>query len=187
MIRAAVPDWQLRRHRGPGKPSRHRSFALWSRCGRYRYLLLRRWAPGPRLGFVMLNPSRATEARNDPTIARCEARARAAGYGGLVITNLFALCATDPARLKRARGPVGRWNDAALDRAAAAAALTICAWGLHGTHRGRDRAVLARLLARGAPLAALGLTRDGHPRHPLYLPAAAGPQPFPLAESSTSS
>ncbi|MEI4473466.1 DUF1643 domain-containing protein [Frigidibacter sp. MR17.24] len=173
------PDWVLRRHRD----ARARSFALWSRSGRYRYLLVRRWAPGPRLGFLMLNPSRATEIRNDPTIARCEARARAMGFGGLVIANLFALCATDPARLRRARAPVGPCNDAAIALACAGAARMIAAWGLHGRHRGRDAAVLAALAARGQALHALGLTRDGHPRHPLYLPATAPTRPFPAPVS----
>ncbi|MCB2110163.1 MAG: DUF1643 domain-containing protein, partial [Rhodobacteraceae bacterium] len=45
--------------------------ALYSRCGAYRYLLSRRWGPGGMLLYVLLNPSTATEAANDPTIERC--------------------------------------------------------------------------------------------------------------------
>ena len=57
------------------------SEAVYSDCERYRYLLTRVWGPGPKALFVMLNPSTATEVQNDPTVERCERRARALGYG----------------------------------------------------------------------------------------------------------
>ena len=54
------------------------SVAVYSDCERYRYALTRVWDPlEPRLSFVMLNPSTATEVQNDPTVERCERRARA--------------------------------------------------------------------------------------------------------------
>src|SRR5690606_5306802 len=58
------------------------SSAVYSACGTFRYLLTREWDPAaPRLLFVMLNPSTASELRNDPTVARCETRARALRQG----------------------------------------------------------------------------------------------------------
>ena len=67
------------------------SVAVYSDCERYRYALTRVWDPlGPRLSFVMLNPSTATEVQNDPTVERCERRARALGFGGFRVTNIFA-------------------------------------------------------------------------------------------------
>ncbi|MEY3307813.1 MAG: hypothetical protein RLZZ413_1851, partial [Pseudomonadota bacterium] len=41
--------------------------------------------------------STATEFQNDPTVERCERRARALGFGAFRVTNIFAFRATDPA------------------------------------------------------------------------------------------
>ena len=82
---------------------------------RYRYALWRVWDHDENLyNFLLLNPSSADEATNDPTIERCERRARRWGFGGLIVTNLFALCATDPAGLRRVADPIGPENDAAI-------------------------------------------------------------------------
>lgn len=117
----------------------------------------------------MLNPSQADETRDDPTIRQCRARGRQAGLAGLVVWNLFAFRATLPADLKRALDPVGPDNDAAIALALGLSSRTILAWGNHGAFAGRDRAVLALCAARAMPLHALGITGEGHPRHPLYL------------------
>ena len=82
---------------------------------RYRYALWRVWDHGRGIcNFLLLNPSIADEATNDPTSERCERRARRWGFGGLIVTNLFALCATDPAGLRRVADPIGPENDAAI-------------------------------------------------------------------------
>ena len=66
------------------------STAQYSDCERYRYALTRTWdAKGKRVLFVMLNPSQATEVQNDPTVERCERRARALGFGAFQVTNIF--------------------------------------------------------------------------------------------------
>ena len=150
--------------------------AVFDRTGRYRYRLWRRWAPGRQVLFVMLNPSTADETTNDPTIRRCAGFARSWGFASLAVVNLFALRATDPARLRAARDPVGCDNDRHIAAAAAAAHAVVVAWGMHGDLHARDRDVLA-LLAQHRPRC-LGLTRDGHPRHPLYLPARTRSRPF---------
>jgi hypothetical protein len=63
------------------------STAVYSDCEIFRYSLTRVWDPaGQRVMFVMLNPSKATEVQNDPTIERCERRARALGFGGFQAT-----------------------------------------------------------------------------------------------------
>ena len=98
------------------------STALYSDCETYRYSLTRQWdGDAARIMFVMLNPSTATELRNDPTIERCERRARALQAGSFEITNLFAFRATDPRDLRRAAAPVGPDNDTVLMQAAARA------------------------------------------------------------------
>lgn len=135
----------------------------------YRYDLSRIWGDGGRLlNFLMLNPSTADEFQNDPTIERCERRARAANYDGLIVTNLFALRATDPKDMLAARDPIGTENDAAISWCAAKSEKVICAWGKDGGHRGRAAEVV-RLLA-GVDLYALKVSDvTGQPWHPLYL------------------
>ena len=82
---------------------------------RYRYALWRVWDHDENLyNFLLLNASSADEATNDPTSERCERRTRRWGFGGLIVTNLFALCATDPAGLRRVADPIGPENDAAI-------------------------------------------------------------------------
>ena len=160
-------------------PDGTRSTAIYSSCEAYRYALTRRWAEGPTLAFVMLNPSTATEAANDPTIARCEARARMWGYGGLAIANLFAFRATDPRDLKAAADPTGPAADRLLLQTCRDAALTIAGWGVHGVHLDRAARVRALLRDSGVGLHTLGLTKHGHPRHPLYVAYTRMPEPWP--------
>ncbi|MGY3438602.1 MULTISPECIES: DUF1643 domain-containing protein [unclassified Marinovum] len=156
-----------------------RSEAVYSACDLYRYRLSRTWdADGTRLAFVMLNPSTANEKVNDPTIARCEKRARLLGFGGLDVVNLFAFRATAPQDLRAAEAPIGPENDSFLMRACAGADMVLAAWGVHGTHRGRDVEARPLLSVDPAKLFTLGLTRHGLPRHPLYVSYARKPEPY---------
>ena len=153
------------------------SEAVYSTCENYRYALTRVWDDGGRrLLYLMLNPSKATELANDPTIERCERRARALGYGGFRVCNLFGLRETDPARLKRARRPEGPDNMAQIKVALGWADDVLCAWGVHGVHRDQSDAVLRLLRASPKPRLVLGLTKDGHPRHPLYISYKVQPE-----------
>lgn len=155
------------------------SEAVYSDCEAYRYLLTRIWDPaGPRALFVMLNPSTATELQNDPTVERCERRARTLGFGAFRVTNIFAFRATDPKVMRAAAEPVGPANDAAIRDSAPWADRIVCAWGSHGAHLDRGPAVEALLRATERPLFHLGLTKAGHPKHPLYIGYAQAPQPW---------
>lgn len=165
--------------------------AIFSACGTYRYLLWRHWADprwscGPMLGWVMLNPSTADERELDPTLNRCAARTSRFGRrgeeaAGMVIANLFALRSTDPAALKKHAAPVGPENLAALEALAAVSSPVICGWGFHGSQGGQDRIVRQFLTDLAAHLLCYGTTKDGAPRHPLYLPYSAGLQPLEVS------
>lgn len=156
------------------------SVAVYSPCERYRYLLTRVWdAQGPKALFVMLNPSTATEFQNDPTVERCERRARALGFGAFRVTNIFAYRATDPKVMRAQPDPVGPENDAAIrDSALHWADRIICAWGTHGAFLSRGPEVARLLRATAKPLFTLGLTQDGHPKHPLYIGYDRQPEPW---------
>lgn len=146
------------------------SWAVYSDCERYRYTLRREWGSGTgRVTFVMLNPSTATEVQNDPTVERCERRARAMGFSGFQVVNIFAFRATDPADMRRADDPIGPENDASIAQAAAWADRIICAWGTHGAHLGRGAQVAQMLRGQGHVLHHLGLAKGGAPKHPLYI------------------
>ena len=101
-----------------------------------------------------------------------------AGFGALIVTNLFGWRATDPDDMKAARDPVGRGNDSAILEVARTSAIVVCAWGNHGAHLGRSRKVLEFLREEKLPLHTLRLNGNGEPAHPLYLPARLEPVPF---------
>jgi hypothetical protein len=146
------------------------SVAVYSDCEAYRYELTRIWdASGEKALFVMLNPSTATEYQNDPTVERCERRARALGFGAFRVTNIFAYRATDPKVMRGVRDPIGPGNDDAIAGGADWADRIICAWGSHGAHLGRGALVERLLRATAKPLWHLGLTQAGLPKHPLYI------------------
>ncbi len=155
------------------------STAIYSDCEKYRYSLTRVWDPqGRKALFVMLNPSTATEVQNDPTVERCERRARALGFGAFQVTNIFAWRDTDPRKMRAAADPVGPENDRAILDGADWADQVIAAWGTHGAHLDRGPAVEALLRGTGQSLFHLGLSKAGHPKHPLYIAYTQQPEPW---------
>lgn len=143
----------------------------------YRYWLEIRWAAGRAINFLMLNPSTADEQKNDPTVERCERRARMWDYPAVIITNLFAVRATDPKDMLAHQNPTGRENDKWIVQAYAESTMTIAAWGAHGKHLQRSRRVRQDVLG-GMPLKCLKYT-GGEPWHPLYLPYSLEPIDLP--------
>lgn len=138
----------------------------------HRYILCRVWEPTlPLLAATMLNPSTASHLKLDPTITKLCEFAKRNGYGGLLVTNLFAWRATDPDELLVSPAPIGgELTDAVIEWAATkACASSMAGWGrVHKKHEGRARDV-ERLLTRGGHPRCLGVNGDGSPRHPLYL------------------
>lgn len=150
-----------------------------SDCGTYRYSLLRLWgAMGGTVLYVMLNPSTADADQDDPTIRSCIRIAKSHGYGSLEVVNLFAYRATNPRELLRASDPVGPENEVAIERAARRCDTVICAWGAHKMAAAQGRRY-SQILRRWHPvLRCLGVTKDGAPRHPLYVRTDAQLQEF---------
>jgi hypothetical protein len=145
-----------------------------SACGRYRWSLSRAWDADllkPWVGFVMLNPSTADASIDDPTIRRCIGFARAWGFAGLAVRNLFALRATYPMELMEADDPIGPENDRVILSLVGVCPVIVAAWGVHGALKDRGNRVRQMLSDRGQALKCLGTTKEGHPKHPLYLPA----------------
>jgi hypothetical protein len=172
----------------PGFDPSRGSDAVISDCGRYRYVLTRRWdSAAYALPIIMLNPSTADASIDDPTIRRCIGFAKREGFGGITVTNLFAFRATSPADMKAAADPYGpdgsKWLERALAFASEERLPVLAAWGTHGGFRERDQSLIISARGWDARLVCLGTTKGGYPKHPLYV---AADQPFvPFAAQGT--
>lgn len=156
--------------------------AMFSRDGKYRYLLTRRWAlTGTHCVWLMLNPSTATASEDDNTVNRITGYSRRWGHAGLVVVNLFAVRSTDPKLLATIPDPVGPVNDTIIRQVCRPGTQIIAAWGAHGTRFGRAAQVVKML--DGVDLSCLGVTGNGQPKHPLYCPLGLMPKPY-LSDAS---
>lgn len=168
--------------------------AVISDCGTWRYLLECDFLlPGPTIAFGLHNPSKATAEVDDPTWRRGRGFAVRWGAGKLAYVNPWAGRATKPDDLWKMADPVGPMNDfhiAAVAReVAASGGFFVVAWGAVSPPRHMRHPVTARVQSfyklirdNGCEVRALGLTKDGQPRHPLYLRNDATPKPWqPLA------
>lgn len=152
-----------------------------SGCGTYRYRLGRRWGPGTSVLWIMLNPSTADALGDDPTIRRCIGFTKAWGHDAIEVVNLYALRATDPQSLLRHRDPFGPRNWHTLQGAIGARhALIMAAWGAKAARHPAATHIHVPMMAGriGAHLHCLATTKDGHPRHPLYVKGDTEPIPF---------
>jgi hypothetical protein len=167
--------------------------AIVSPCGQFRYVLERApLQPGldaptrePHLTclFVMLNPSTADAVTDDPTIRRCITFAEREGYHRLTVVNLDPRRATDPTELAKFRPPTGldlERNADFVRSAARSAGVVVVAWGAHPAARAELVERVVSVL-RSKPLYCLGTTKDGHPRHPLFVRRVQALEPWEAA------
>lgn len=157
------------------------SGAILSECGKYRYRLWRRWKNGfyatrGILTFIMLNPSTADHAEDDPTVRRCIGYGKDMGFDGIQIVNLFAWRATDPKELRSCEDPEGPDNDLTLEVAFRYSKTVVAAWGADTFARKRAERVAAIAWDAGIRLQCLARLKGGAPGHPLYLPKNAALQ-----------
>lgn len=150
------------------------SGAQFSDCRSWRWALWRQWRPETLdhwfVGFIGLNPSTADERVEDPTVRRCLRFARDWGGCGLVMLNAYGWRSTDPAGLWSVADPVGQRNDTAIVRWVRYCPVVVCARGVH-CEPNRAQEVLDLIRAAGRQPMCLGVTKDGAPKHPLYLRA----------------
>lgn len=138
---------------------------------------------------VGINPSTAAPGEPDSTLRSVERAALRSGYDSFLMLNVYPQRTSDPDRLD------ARPNAAlhAENMKAFRFALSLCppdrrpevwaAWGTLIEKRPYLWGMLLEMLAIGEEagvrwLAFGRLTKAGHPRHPLYLPARSGPEPF---------
>jgi hypothetical protein len=142
-----------------------------SACGTYRWTLSRSWGQGRTVCWILLNPSTADHARDDPTSRRVLHFTQAWGYHGLTIVNLYPFRSPRVSECREwATGNVSPWlrrNIHHIRREVRAADRTIAAWG----NNAWDRALVAEVVLAatgggGHRLECLGTTRSGAPIHP---------------------
>jgi hypothetical protein len=142
------------------------SGAIFSEDRAYRYVLWRVWHKNkPMLGQTGLNPSKANEDKNDPTITRSIVRACKEGFGGLVMTNLYGLVSTDPKALLNNDMAVGDLNDFYIKMMVSLTSTQLCMWGSFKPVKFRAPAVYKML---NNPCC-LAINPDGEPKHSLYV------------------
>ena len=144
--------------------------AVISNCERYRYLLRRSWNDRRmRALFIMLNPSTADAEIDDPTIRSCIRLMKALGFGSLEVINLYGWRTTDPSVLTTVQDPVGPDNDRIAKGAINRCDILICAWGAHVAATQRVAPMLNMVRGVRPAVFCFGETRNGSPKHPLYI------------------
>ena len=167
--------------------------AQFSPCRTWRYSLWRIWddSEANYVAWIGLNPSKADEQQDDPTIRRVLDFSRRWGYGGVYMLNLFAFRATHPEVMMGAADPIGPENDRWILEYTEAAGCTIACWGNLGRFHNRDLHVAqirrdsphAKTRTIGENFRCLKVTEQGCPWHPLYVPKTAKHKPFRVRDS----
>ena len=168
--------------------------AIFSDCGTFRFSLTRFppydmfQAANRVYAWVMLNPSTADADVDDPTIRRVYGFSK--GAVRIEVVNLVPLRSPYPDDLigKSAVELTGEHEDHRdhlyyIKHAAACADVVMLAWGNPPANPEIDKIkadVVKLLLKHRNKCYALGFTKDGNPRHPLYV---KGDTPIMPAES----
>jgi hypothetical protein len=136
----------------------------------HRVYLWRIWdRTKPLVMFILLNPSTANETLDDPTVKRCIGFAKRWGYGGVFMCNVFTLVSTDPKALNKEQN-IAMGASLAMRVIREKCDKAIAGWGTYVTQVRQWEDRVERIKRDLSPLYCLGLTQDGHPKHPLYLP-----------------
>jgi hypothetical protein len=146
--------------------------AIISDCGLYRYRLEREIAPaGIVIAKLWENPSTADHEKNDQTVMKGMGFSLRLGARLMIVGNEFAYRATDINDLRSVRDPIGPDNDKHLEQIMRDADLHIVGWGsrakLPENLRSRWKDVVRIADRVGCKLHCIGVTSDGHPKHPL--------------------
>lgn len=144
-----------------------------------RYWLEWTWNPRkPKLSVGMMNPSCAGHFCGDRTVAWVYRWAEDRGFGSLIVVNGSSYRAADQSRLTEAGDDPE--NDRYILRAGSAGAMMVLGYGQPKVRSARDNGPrMARLLHEaGVDLHVWALSKDGTPKHPLYLPASTQAQPW---------
>lgn len=154
--------------------------------GNYRYWLSRQWnKKKTQLLIIGLNPSTADAEEDDNTISRLISFVRKAGYGGFFICNVFAYRTKDPNKMMEwyRELPVDvemnehKKNLQIIWNIRRECEHILFCWGAHKMS-GEGRDLIAGLIKAYPTALCFGHTKNGHPKHPLYLDGETQMIPF---------
>lgn len=153
------------------RQSCNRSAAACFHEGRsYRFALYRRWSNAPTVTFIGLNPSRADESMNDPTIRRMISFAQDLGCGSIWVVNVYPKCSPYPSALFSGRIRYKKLNRRWVECASLNSQDVVLAYGNHVKQRDHEWFIQAFPDAL-----ALKVNQNGRLAHPLYLPSGTQP------------
>jgi len=138
---------------------------LFSKDKKYRFLLKYKWSDEPDMMFISLNPA-MSEGKPDRTNLRGIHFAKREGCGGVVFCNVYAFRTSDPKKIQKGQEAM---NMKVIKREARKARIVVASWGNYG-----ENIDLKKLYC-------FGKTKQGQPRHILYLPNNAKLIPFPAS------
>jgi hypothetical protein len=154
--------------------------ATFSTDRRHRLTLWRIWDDKkPKVMFIGLNPSRADENVNDPTMRSIMRIAKRNGHGGVYMTNLFTYRSTKPENIDWDDPNIPDADNILIDTSIKCKDV-VFAWGANNTY-GRDKEV-ERLFKRAM---VVGLTKNGSPAHPLFIKGDTELKPYKEVEHET--
>jgi len=137
--------------------------ANFSACGNYRYFLFRIWDRSKPVAMCIgLNPSKASDSKDDPTISGLIRMLTETGFGGFYMTNLFALVSPHPEDLRMCPDPL-KENDAYLEEVSKKCAVVIFCWGNFKQAAYRERKIIKQF----PDALCFGKNAHGKPMHPL--------------------
>lgn len=143
------------------------STATFDATSTHRLSLFRRWGPGPLILAVGLNPSSADATKDDHTVRRLISLLDAQGFRALVLLNLWTRISASP---RVAIGTEGQWTESdwrRFDQWYSRSDARLWMWGALGWGHPDRQAIHAT----DANAFCFGITRNGMPKHPLYLAA----------------
>lgn len=161
--------------------------AQFSECKRYRHVLTRCWTndifANPVL-WIGMNPSTADTHADDPTVRKEVKFSMRWGASGYIKCNVMDYRATKPRDLRNAGVPPRSAHNLPTikEYAPRAERIVICYGVLHKTLQRYADETVAMLHGMGCKLWCFGLSKEGHPLHPLYQLDAAELVPFEVTQ-----
>lgn len=165
--------------------------ATLSPCGKYRYVLWRKFQnSGKRILWICWNPSKADAVVDDASLRRMISLSKREGAAEIFVCNLFAYRATKPKDLRAAQEDFddiyGPLNERSIMDRFEDCDLCIVGWGNGGAMNGAGRSMMTMLSNYNdkhisynrTPIICFGVTKLGHPRHPLYVSNKTPLTPF---------
>ena len=164
-------------------------WARMSECSKYRYELGRYWGPAaarmqaaekqaydfllePYALWIGMNPSTADALSDDPTVLRERLYTdRMLALRCMVKCNVMDYRSTDPINLLMPGVvPCSQENlEVIIERARSAERVILAYGALHKRFQQYAAQIVGALRDEGVELWCMGLTKYGHPRHPLYM------------------